>query len=311
MGKFLRYILIFSIITVIFFLIGEIIVRNLSSSYGLKNLYIQEKGDKIRTLILGSSHTYYGLNPSEMGDSVFNLANVSQSPEYDLELLKHYKELMPNLKYLIVPISYFTYSDLKMEDDDEWVRVIKYKTRMHLKLHSDFSIYNLEIADFDGYRGQLANLILKKPSNISDSLGFGLGYTLDNRAPNWKETGELRAKNHTADHPGRRNEVLEIQEELIDYARYNGLDIFFITTPTYESYYNNLNPDQEQEMRDAIRELKVKYNIEYLDFLRDERFIDEDFYDPDHLSAIGASKLSKIMKDTLPKINKDSHVIPR
>ena len=55
---------------------------------------------------------------------------------------------------------------------------VRYKTQMNLTVHSDFSIYNLEISDFEAYCAKLKNLVFKSRSNQCDSLGFGLGFDL-------------------------------------------------------------------------------------------------------------------------------------
>lgn len=299
MKRFLKNILIFSILVLMLLIIGEIIVRHLPSSYSTKDKSLRSRGDQISTLILGSSHTYYGLMPEAMGDSVFNLANISQSPEYDYALVEFYKDSLPNLKQLIIPISYFTYRDPAIENGDEWTLAVKYKIGMHLPLHSDFSIYNLEMTDFAGYTGQLANLVLRKPSNISAPDGFGLGYGLDRKSSDWSEKGLERVAKHSLKTPGRFNEVLSVQKKLLDLAEKNGWKVTLITTPTYKGYYENLDSVQEKEMREGIEILKRDYDFDYYDFLRDPRFNDDDFYDVDHLSDIGARKFSKLLSDTL------------
>lgn len=299
MKKFLINVFRFSIIVCVFAIIGEIIVRHLPSSYTTKDKSIRKNGESINTLILGSSHTYYGLNPDVMGDSIFNLANVSQTPEYDLAIIKYYQDILPNLHRLIIPVSYFTYRDPLLEDSEEWTRSIKYKTRMRLPLHSDLSIFNLEICDFDGYTGQLKNIFLKQPSNLSSKKGFGLGYTLDRRDSDWCSKGQLRVATHTISPSTRFNEVLDTQSKILDLAKIHDWEVILITTPTHSSYYNYLEPKQEMEMWKGIEYLTKKYSINYFDFLRDTRFSDEDFYDSDHLSDIGATKLSKILLDTL------------
>ncbi len=256
-------------------------------------------GERVKTLVLGSSHTYYGILPEEFGDSTFNLANISQTPEYDLALLEHYLPKMPNLRQLIVPISYFTYRDPSLEKGDEWMLATRYKIHMGLPLHSDFSVYNLEITDFDSYKGKLKNLIMTTPSNRCDSLGFGLGFDLTNRDPGWKEKGKGRAEKHTSKTPGRYHEVMDTQEKLLRLAKARGIEIIFITTPAWTSYIEALDREQLAEMEEGIEEIKGKFGVAYYDFLRDKRFTESDFYDPDHLSDIGAVKFSKILADTI------------
>lgn len=299
MKKFLRHILLFSAIILIVLAIGELVVRSLPTSYSYKDKWIIENGNKISTLVLGTSHTYYGLRPDEIGDSTFNLANVSQTPEYDLALLEHYLPYMPNLRRLIIPISYFTFRDPAIEESDEWRLAVRYKTEMHLPVHSDLSIYNLEITDFNGYRGKLKNLIAKERSNICDSLGFGLGFTLDARDSHWKENGAKRALKHTLSNPGRFGKVRATQDEIIKLAKRNNPDVVFITTPGCPTYTEALDREQLAEMYRGVQEILQNHDVSYYDFLTDSRFADSDFYDPDHLTDTGAIKLSRILADTL------------
>ena len=39
-----------------------------------------------------------------------------------------------------------------------------------------------------------------------------------------------------------------------------------------------------------------EYNISYLDYMKDTRFNADDFHDSNHLSDVGATKFSKILK---------------
>lgn len=301
MRKFLRRVAIFSSVIIVILALGEVIVRSLPTSYSYKNDWISDHGSEISNLVLGSSHTYYGLRPDEFADSTFNLANISQTPEYDLALLEHYLPMMPNVRRVIVPISYFTYRDPMLEKGDEWMLAVRYKIHMDLPLHSDFSIYNLEIADFDAYKGKLKNLLLKGRANRCDSLGFGLGFDLSSRDPRWKEMGRQRAEKHTLSTPGRYAEVREIQDSLMSLARRHDLEVIFITTPASKPYVEALDSVQLNEMNKGIDELVRKYGVAYYDFLADSRFSDSDFYDPDHLSDVGAAKFSKLLADTISK----------
>lgn len=299
MKKFLRQTAVFSSIIIVILIIGELAVRNLPTSYSYKDKWIRANGSKVSTLVLGSSHTYYGLHPEILGDSVFNLANISQTPEYDLALLEQYLPMMPNLRRIIMPISYFTFSDPEIEKGDEWMLANRYKIHMHLPMHSDFSIYNLEITDFDSYKGKLKNLILKEPSNICDSLGFGLGFNLRSRNAQWKELGPGRAAKHTVSTPGRHTEVMETLDGIMTTAKRHNAEVVLITTPAWSTYKEALDSLQLAEMYGGIDRIIRDSNTGYYDFLNDRRFMDQDFYDPDHLSDVGAEKLSRILADTL------------
>lgn len=294
MSLFLKKIALFSLIIVFLLAIGEIIVRNQPNSYSYKHKWVKDNGSNINTLILGSSHAYYGINANLLGDSVFNLANISQMPDYDFELLKYYDSDLKNLKRVIIPISYFTFKDRVFEESDEWNLAINYKIHMKLPIHSDFSIYNFEISDFNTYSQKLKNIILPKVSNVCDSLGDGLNFDLSTRSDNWESYGKRRAQELTGIEKNRADEVSVILADLIEYCRAKNIECIFITTPTWHTFRENMDSTQYADMRRRTVELCDKYGVRYFDYFDDARFNDEDFHDVDHLSDIGAEKLTRI-----------------
>lgn len=299
MKKFLKHTVIFSTLVILTFILLEVITRNIPSTYAYKRQMIENNGDKISTLILGSSHTYYGIDPEVIGDSVFNLANISQTVEYDLALLKYFIAEMPNLRRIIIPVSYFTYRDPLLENGSSKFLATRYKVEMKLPLHSDFSSYNFQISDFEGFKGKLTGLFVKTESNKCDSSGKGLGYTLQNRVNNWEEEGEMHAKNHTLSTPGRVGQVINCQKELLKFASLNNIEVIVITTPAYKTYIDNLDPLQLSEMRKNIKNVYTDNNIKYFDFLSSPLFDESDFYDVDHLNEDGAKKLSALLCDSI------------
>lgn len=299
MRCFLKNVLIYSAIILALIAACEPVVRRLPSAYKYKAGWMDAHAHDVRTLILGLSHTYYGLMPDSLGPGTFNLANVTQPPDYDLALLRQYIDSMPGLQRVIVPISYCTYRDELFEDTGLWPWAVRYKVDMHLPLHSDWSIYNLSIADFDTWRGKLAGLFFEQKSNTCDSLGFGLGFDLAGRERWWASSGYETARKHTLPYIGRDTVVLACQREIIDLCRSRGAEPVFVTTPCWISYRENLDSVQLAEMRGHISYLVKDLGVRYYDFMADPRFVDEDFHDSDHLSDIGAAKLSRILRDTL------------
>lgn len=299
MRKFLIRIALFSTVIVALLTTGELIVRNLPNSYSYKDWFINNHGDEVSTLILGSSHTYYGLRSDFCGDSVFNLANVSQTPDIDFELLKHYRSKLRNLRRIIVPVSYFTFADPKLEDSDGWFRGIGYKVSMKLPIYSDLSRYNFEIADFDGYAAKLRGLVLNVPSNKCDSLGWGMGFTLSDRRPDWEAQGKIRAESTTIKLTQRADDVEKILETIIKYCKARSIECIFVTTPVWPTYIDNLDPIQLSDMRRRLSRLVSRYRLEYFDMFSDSDFVAEDFHDVDHLSDVGATRLSAKLRQLL------------
>ena len=83
MKKFLITILAF-FIPVLFVLVGlEYIVRKAPNEYQYKAQWMEKNADRVETLILGTSHAFYGINPSYLGPNAFSLAASAQCLQYD------------------------------------------------------------------------------------------------------------------------------------------------------------------------------------------------------------------------------------
>ena len=70
----------------------EILLRNTPNDYLFKKQYLDKHSSEIETLILGSSHSFYGFNPEYFSSNTFNASHISQSLNYDFEILKKYQD---------------------------------------------------------------------------------------------------------------------------------------------------------------------------------------------------------------------------
>ena len=72
------------------------------------------------------------------------------------------------------------------------------------------------------------------------------------------------------------------------------IELILITTPTWHTYYERLDTAQLKKSYTIIHTLQSSHpRLRHLDFLKDKRFEADDFYDADHLSELGAAKLTK------------------
>lgn len=296
MERFLKKILIFSAIVAALLVAGELVARHIPTSYSAKHAWLAANGARVETLVLGTSHTYYGVVPVLLGDSVYNLANVSQTPEYDLALLRRYGRDCPNLRRVIVPVDYITFRDPAMEDADDWWRAIGYCTRMDIGLHSPWSKYNFEISDFDGYAQKLRSLVLTVEANVCDSLGFGLGLEEGADSATLAELAPPRVAYNTADNPGRPCQAEAALQSIIEYCGSRGAECILVSMPVSEAYRVLLEPGQQAEMERLAGGLAGRNGIRWLDFSAHPDFAASDFHDPDHLSRAGAEKFTRLLR---------------
>ena len=54
-------------------------------------------------------------------------------------------------------------------------------------------------------------------------------------------------------------------------------------------------------MQEALKQITEKNGVPYFNYLRDDRFTDEDFIDSDHLNERGAKKLSHLLNEDVVK----------
>jgi len=79
------------------------------ASYSNKRRLLDANKEQISCLIAGSSHTYQGINPALFPIKTINIAEVNKPIQIDIEIIEKYINQLPNLKYVIIPIDYFTF----------------------------------------------------------------------------------------------------------------------------------------------------------------------------------------------------------
>lgn len=112
--------------------------------------------------------------------------------------------------------------------------------------------------------------------------------------------GQIAVKRHESEmKPKHIAENKKYLDELFSKLKDADIKAVIITTPCFSSYYTNINSKKYLRMQNEIKSLSQKYNVEYHNYLKDNRFTIEDFFDSDHLNARGAEKFSNILKNDI------------
>lgn len=274
----------------------ELLSRNIPNDYSYKNNYLNKNSNTIEVLYLGNSHIYFGINPEYSKSNSFNASHISQSLNYDLALLKKYDANWKRLKYIVIPIDYFSmYSSLESSVED-W-RVKNYK--IYYDIYEDHGFWNqfeLTNGKFGDNISRLKKNIFKNKSDITcNKYGFGTTYN-SKFNKNLIETGKESAERHTIELNNNQwfSKNTATINSIIAFSKLHNYKILFITCPAYKSYVKNLNQKQLTTTLATIRELTLKNkNTIYYNLLTDASFTEVDFYDADHLNVIGAKKLTQ------------------
>ncbi len=302
MKRFLIQTLLFGLFIVASLAAGELIVRSMENPYKIKQRYFCENPTGTRTVILGNSHSYFGIIPDMLPEKAVNLANVSQTLRYDRILLEHYADNLDSLRTVILPLSYTSLYDVDLEDTDEWWLAINYRIYMGIDRHPAFSKYGSELSHIAVYNSKLATFFGLAESNLScDSLGHGTSYSLDRKYEGWEETGPEFARRHTAGlHPEMEARNIAEIDRIADFCRERGARLVLVTLPEFESYRANVDMARLDRMRFVADSISTSRGLKYLDFYADPRFGKDDFYDSDHLTSdLGATKFTRILAEEL------------
>lgn len=299
MNKFYKCLTIFSLPILIVSLCFELLLREIPNNYKYKSNYLDENSKNITVLILGSSHAFAELNPAYIKYSSFNASNFSQSLEFDFKILKKYDGKWNNLKYIIVPVDYFSlYSTL--ENGIESWRVRNYN--IYYGIHTSCNIYdNIEISNnLPANLLRINNFYLRQMSDITCSTsGWALTYSSKNKQDLLK-SGKEAAERHSAKNNQYFNRNVQVLKSIIEYAKGKKVKIIFYTSPAYTTYVENLNPDQLKNTINTATKIANSYcNTVYFNLLTDSIFKKDDFFDADHLNEVGSKKFSIKMNNLI------------
>lgn len=303
MRRFLLKILLVGIPVSIVMLGLEVFVRWIPNEYSYKYQYMENNIRNIETLILGSSVGRTGINPSVLGETAFNVANVSQDLIEDCAILQEYVPKASNLSDVIIALLPNSYSYLMCDGVESW-RLRKYKIYMKLEIKEEikFSDY-LEISNTRSVLAHIKNYLLTNNTIDCYSNGFGKDSIILNERDKLKHAVNI-ANIHNDTFNDNPNIILEELEQVMTKCQDYGVNVYLVLLPCYYMYYERLDIRFEKQCDDLSRYLAEKFdNVCYLNFYRDPDFLSFDFRNANHLGPKGAEKFTQKLKDYIHKNN--------
>lgn len=304
-----RFIIKIGIIAVVFLglaVFGEISLRRIPNDYSFKKGWLDQHAQEVEILIYGASDSYFGINPEFLTYKAFNVSHVSQSLGYEKFIFDKYLDVYDSLKYVIIAVHYVTPWGMLEKGVESW-RCKNYNIYYGDTVYRFDPKFNFKIMDFSPMN--FARIIKsgRGYSEIAvDENGFGTAYTLKNRKPNWKETAKQDAKGHTLSNLDAISERYVINQEylysIIETCDSLEVKVLLVTVPVCKEYRAALDEKQLKLQRKFCNDAVKKFdNVTYLDFLDETSFDDDDFFDPGHMTEIGAKKLTLMISDSIMK----------
>jgi len=281
-------------------------IREIPNDYEIKSKLWEQKADSIEILILGSSHGVIDINPVYFTHYAFNAAHTSQSLDVDLALLKKYSQKLKSIKYIVLPISYHTLSCGSLNDGIEDWRASYYNIYYQIRIENN-PLKTMLI--FDGtMQNNLKRLRKYYTYKIIDNVhidnnGFQRCSPADNLQFIEKDA-ILSVKRHTVIGNNKLfenslnwlNQMIQLSEEL-------NCKVILFTPPCHKSYRDLVDTNQLNKTISKLESLKDDKNVFYYNYMNwDDVLSTEDYYDSNHLSYLGAEKLTLKLNEVINDI---------
>ena len=296
MKKFLFILLIFSLPVFIVCGTMELLLRNIPNGYALKSDYLKSNKKSIKTLLVGSSHILYGINPKFLTEKALNYGNVSQTIDVDYKIINHHINTLEALQTIVIRMSYATLFE-QLENGDESWRIKDYEIYTDINFNSKLK-YHSEILSVK-LKNNLKRIndfyFLKENSEFVSNQGWGT-HTAREKTQNIDAVGKLIAEKHTINDEVIYKENYKLLEAIVDLCQKNEVKVVLVMMPAYKSYVQHLNQNQLEKTISAAKFIDSKYsNCRFFNFLTDNQFKQSDFLDADHLNREGAEKFTILM----------------
>ena len=294
---------VFALISIGFVCI-ELALIHVNNEYSYKQHYMHEHREDVSCLILGHSHTAWGINPHLL-DSAFNLAKSARPLYYDVKLAEEWIPKMPKLKTVIISHGYdFPWGFFNLHYwDEDWKKETvymhyKYMNISFIETPYDCLLHSALFSDHVAYDN-----FADEPIGIDtyDSLGFVWHGKTIHQGEDWQQDDMVHVKNIGAD--SLYIYVQEYTQHMSEIAKVcyeNKVRFVMVTTPCYESYLQQTSAIGLQTLYDIVDSIKLYYPVEYHNYIADEEFrADSLYYDCSHLNYLGAEKFTHRIKQDL------------
>lgn len=285
----------------------EYFLRAIPNDFNTKQFFLNKNRDNIQVLILGSSHAFVGINPNELDQKAFNLAYSSQTLDLDEKLFNRYKNELPQLKNVIIPVSYFSYV-LALEDGNAANKIKNYNVYYHLyshtfRLNNQFEVFHQPLmSNFSDFKDFRSNPTFQL---TVDSTGYiNKRYIKPNL--DWEESAIHATNSHSKNMNENLTQKRIIQNQkslknIISWCNDHQVKVILVSTPTTDVYIQNLDSLQYNHWRETTAFISKKYsNVIWLNYLDHNNFFtSDDFQNADHLSEKGAAKMTRLINQYL------------
>lgn len=294
---------------------AELCLRELPTSYTIKDDQLTASAADIELLILGNSHATYGLDPGLFSLDAFNIASVNQSLYFDKRITLKYLDRLKKLKYVLISLDFHS-----LYLSDEGLRNIwsYYGYGIDYKHSLSFATKNCYLY---GYKGIVAldfiERALDRKYRVIRSVDADYDLDLNHPYANGyvgKVGGPYLTDQDNRERAAFFNDIVRSSDEkdsitgdledFIDTLKQRGIIPILVTLPCFGPYRGFLDKKIMAQNLIDIRAICHKYQIPYWNYFTmplDSSY----FYNSDHLNEKGARVVSLLVNRRVEELEKN------
>jgi hypothetical protein len=304
MARFIKKIFLFLVPIFLALVFIEYMLSRIPNSYSFKKQIADKNIQNTEVLVLGGSHAYEGINPALFSKKGLNLSNSAQSLYYDEKILEEFLPKAQKLKIVLLDISYISIG-YDFSKSDSW-RAYFYDKY--------FDIPPDIVMPGDNF-WKHTMIYTYGPKQVRDYIfkGFNvnfakevspMGWHNDSNRPKLSQSLDTNARIVTKQQDAFINRKLAPHSigslsHIVALLKSKNIIPVLVFLPCTSYYWKYLNKNNYAFMDKQINEFCECNNLKYINYMIDSRFVDDDFYDSNHLNKQGASKISKILNEDI------------
>lgn len=296
--KFIFSFFLFLLPVLLILIFIEVMLAQMEFAEKIKFRFIQTHANEIEILFLGSSQVERAINPKFITPSSINLANSSQRLYEDFELLKSFNKKLPNLKVVVIEITFdklerdrsetsnnVHHKNLKFYNVNTFGRNLKIQD--HFLFHSDPSYFSNKIEAY--FSGDQEIVYNQYGFDINKYFGSFPQAKFNDSLIKDEKIYIQNIQNNKAFQENKK-----ILEDLIMFCNTHRLKLVVYSPPEHIRFRKLRNPRLVTKYENLLKGLKIKYpEIEFYSDTYNPIFLMQDFYNSNHLNPDGAKKASQ------------------
>lgn len=279
----------------------EYLQWQLPNNYTHKRKHLEAGLSEWETLVLGSSHSYLGVDPDYLPGRAYNFAYTAQTLYFDQFLLGKYIADMPALERVILPISYSSLGSESYRNPGIYDKTYHYAQFYGSAAFTDWW-------DISRY-SRVALFTVKR--SVDRSISY---YTTDDSLLECRPDGfydlafqrdlDQNGKESGTFHNQYFDEALigtnlDYVNRIVELCKTHGVQLYLISTPIWPTYLEHIEWDRLALSIGKIDSVSQTHQIPYWNDIKNARFEAADFYDANHLSAQGAMTYTQMLQQRI------------